>query len=292
MSLRKGGVFHHPANLMKITVVIPNYNGMDGLKILLPQLVREDIFCVYVVDDNSTDQSVEYVKTFPKIIVIEGNKNIGPAGNRNRVLKEENLGEFLWFVDADMELITTKIGNVVEKLFGDPRVAVVGGLIVNKEKNSPYYWNYGYEMHPLRDRLAEFYGNFAKKFEKRKKVHDLIRRIAIHYFYGLEIDAGNHQERVVEWVAEGNFLVRTNVFKKIGGFDERMRYHESHDFGKRIRQLGFIIKFSPEIVTRHLEIECREGLKTQDWLKGRKYFFGKHWGNPQKALKNFFRLGM
>ncbi len=274
---------------MNITVIVPNYNGLDGLKLLLPILSKEDYYGVYVVDDHSTDQSVNYANTFPNVNVIEGDNNLGPAGNRNRILGEGSLGELLWFVDVDMDLVTKDIGNVAEKLFKDPNIAVVGGLILNKDGNSSYYWNYGYEMHPLRDRLARFYGNLGNKFRENKKVHDFIRRKAINYLYGLEIDAGNHQERLVEWVAEGNFLVRTAIFKKIGGFDERMRYHEAHDLGKRIRQMGLSIKFSPEIVTRHLEIDCREGLKTNDWEKGRKYFFRKHWGTPQKAFINFFR---
>ncbi|HUS87812.1 MAG TPA: hypothetical protein VMW91_00330, partial [Desulfosporosinus sp.] len=66
--------------------------------------------------------------------------------------------------------------------------------------------------------------------------------------------------------------------------------HEAHDLGKRIRRLGFKIKYSPEIVTRHLEIECREGRKTQEMRQSRKYFYKKHWGNPQNVFKNFFRL--
>ena len=274
---------------MKITVVIPNYNGLEGLKILLPKVTEQVFSGIYLADDCSTDQSVSYARSFPKINVIGGDKNLGPAGNRNRILKEDNLGDLIWFIDADMDLITDDINNVAEKLFKDPEIAVVGGQIVTLRGNS-LYWNYGYEMHPLRDRFAQLYGNWANKFKENKRLHGFIRNRAIHYFYGLEIEAGNHQERVVEWVAEGNFMVRTNVFKKVAGFDENMRYHEGHDFGKRIRQLGFTMKYSPEIVTRHLEIDCREGRKPQEWINARKYFYEKHWGTPKNIITNFFRL--
>jgi GT2 family glycosyltransferase len=272
-----------------ISVAIPNYNGLEGLKILLPGLDQLELSAIYLLDDGSTDQSVAYAKKFPRLEVIEGGKNLGPAGNRNRILQEKNLGKLLWFIDADMELISPDAPNAAEKLFEDPTIALVGGQILSMDGKS-MYWNYGYDPHPMRDRVANIYGHLAKKYENNKKVHDFIRRKACKYFFGVEIDSGNHQERVVEWVAEGNFLVRTDVFRQIGGFDENMRYHEGQDLCFRIRQMGRTIKFSPKIVTKHLEIECREGRRTEDWRNGRKYFFNKHWGSPKKAFKNFFRL--
>lgn len=275
---------------MDISVAIPNYNGLEGLKILLPGLDKMDVSSIYLLDDGSTDQSVAYAKEFPRLKVIEGGRNLGPAGNRNRILQENNLGELLWFIDADMEIITRNVSEEAEKLFQDPDVGLVGGRILSLDGKS-MYWNYGYDPHPVRDRIAHYYGRLGKIFENNRKVHDRIRTKACKYFFGVEIDAGNHQERVVEWVAEGNFLVRTDIFIKIGGFDENMRYHEGQDLCKRIRQMGMKVKFSPEILSKHLEIDCRDGHRTEDWSSGRRYFFRKHWGTPDRFLKNFFRLG-
>lgn len=275
---------------MGISVAIPNYNGLDGLKILLPALVKGRYRSIYLLDDASTDRSVSYAKTFEGIVVIEGRRNLGPGGNRNRILQEDNLEDLLWFIDADMELLTSDAEVAAKELFEDPSVAVVGGKIMNR-KGKQMYWNYGYEMHPLRDRMSNIIGGLANRYKNQPNLHNRIRRIAKSYFFGLEIEAGNHPEHPVEWVAEGNFLVRTEIFRRIGGFDENMRYHEAHDFCKRIRESGMVVKFSPEIVTRHLDIDCRDGSKNEDWQKGRDYFFRKHWGTPRKAMKNFFRIG-
>jgi GT2 family glycosyltransferase len=201
-----------------------------------------------------------------------------------------DLGELIWFIDADMEMITANVNDIAERLFGNASVALVGGFIWNRN-GKPYYWNYGYEKHPVRDRMARFYGELGNRYKNNRKIMDHLRKRAIHYFYGLEIGAGNHQERVVEWVAEGSFMVRTDVFRRVGGFDENMRYHEAHDLCKRIRELGYTVKFSPEIVTRHLEIDCRQGAKSMDWRNGERYFYNKHWGNPWDAFRNFFRIG-
>ena len=48
--------------------------------------------------------------------------------------------------------------------------------------------------------------------------------------------------------------------------------------------MGQTIKFSPEILSKHLEIECRDGHRTEDWRSGRKYFFKKHWGTPDRSF--------
>ena len=275
---------------MRITAAIPNFIGREGLEILLPQLGRMKFSSIYVLDDGSTDQSVGFAKRFPNVNVIEADRNLGPAGNRNRILKGKDLGELLWFIDADMEMITANVNDIAERLFGNASVALVGGFIWNRN-GKPYYWNYGYEKHPVRDRIARFYGELGKRYRNNRKIMDHLRKRAIHYFYGLEIGAGNHQERVVEWVAEGSFMVRTDVFRRVGGFDENMRYHEAHDLCKRIRESGYTIKFSPEIVTRHLEIDCRQGAKSRDWRIGERYFYKKYWGNPRDAFRNFFRIG-
>ena len=275
---------------MRITAVVPNYNGQEGLEVLLPVLGRMNFSGVYLLDDRSTDSSVAYARSISNITVIAGERNLGPAGNRNRILKGNHLGELLWFIDADMEMVTTEFDDIAEKLFEKASVALVGGFILNRN-GRPYYWNYGYEKHPVRDRVAQFYGKLGNKHKNNKEVMDVIRKRAIHYFYGLEIDAGNYPERVVEWVAEGSFMVRTDVFQRVGGFDENMRYHEAHDLCKRIRALGYTVKFSPEFVTRHLEIDCRQGAKSRDWRNGERYFYRKHWGSPKDAFKNMFRIG-
>ena len=100
---------------MDITLAIPNFNGLEGLKKLLPQVTKEEFKNIYVLDDCSTDKSEEYVKKFPKITFVKGKKNLGPAGNRNRILNCQ-LGDIIFFIDADMELKVRDIMIVTRHL--------------------------------------------------------------------------------------------------------------------------------------------------------------------------------
>lgn len=65
---------------MKVTVIIPNYNGLHFLKRCLPSLERQSFsdFETILVDNASTDSSISYVtKTFPNIRILSQHTNLG-----------------------------------------------------------------------------------------------------------------------------------------------------------------------------------------------------------------------
>ncbi|MDO8639069.1 MAG: glycosyltransferase [Candidatus Daviesbacteria bacterium] len=93
---------------MKITLAIPNYNGLENLKILIPEVLKEGFEQIYVLDDKSTDDSINYLtKHFPQIKVIKGEINLGPAGNR---ILEQSYGEIIMFLD-EVKLLPDKINQ-------------------------------------------------------------------------------------------------------------------------------------------------------------------------------------
>jgi GT2 family glycosyltransferase len=76
--------------MYSISIVIPNFNGVNLLKENIPYVYRALStsgiidFEVIVADDASTDDSVAFLrKNFPEIIVIQNPKNKGFAGNTN-----------------------------------------------------------------------------------------------------------------------------------------------------------------------------------------------------------------
>lgn len=85
-----------------VSVVIPNFNRA--------LLVRETIDCILgqtvapleiiVVDDGSTDHSLEVLLSFGDQIVVISQANQGPGPARNAGLKAAK-GEFIWFMDSD-----------------------------------------------------------------------------------------------------------------------------------------------------------------------------------------------
>jgi glycosyltransferase involved in cell wall biosynthesis len=87
---------------MKVSVVIPCYNRAlvvaETIQCVLRQTLppRE----VIVVDDGSTDNTVEVLETFGSRVRILRQKNNGPSAARNAGLALAT-GEFVWFMDSD-----------------------------------------------------------------------------------------------------------------------------------------------------------------------------------------------
>ena len=67
---------------MKVSIVVLNFNGINLLKKFIPQLIKNSNgYDIYVVDNNSSDNSISFLKTeFPEVKII-----------RNKVLKEEKI---------------------------------------------------------------------------------------------------------------------------------------------------------------------------------------------------------
>ena len=117
---------------VKISVVIPVYNVEDYLIKCLDSLHRQkyqDIEFV-VIDDGSTDSSLEICETFARIddrFVVIHKENAGPSSARNLAI-DASCGEYITFVDSDdyvREDAYTEIAKKLEK-YDDPDILVFG----------------------------------------------------------------------------------------------------------------------------------------------------------------------
>ncbi len=74
---------------MTLAIVILNWNGKKLLEQFLPSVVRYSPEAqLYIVDNASTDDSLDFVRThFPEIHIVENPTNSGYAGGYNRALQ-------------------------------------------------------------------------------------------------------------------------------------------------------------------------------------------------------------
>jgi len=93
-----------------VSVIIPNFNREhligETLRCLLNQTRPADE--IIVVDDGSTDRSVEVLKTFGDRITLITQPNSGPAAARNRGLAAAS-GDLIQFFDSDDLLSLNKL---------------------------------------------------------------------------------------------------------------------------------------------------------------------------------------
>jgi GT2 family glycosyltransferase len=269
---------------MKITVAIPHYNSLDTLWKLLAQL-REDSFDqIIVLDDDSNIKPTKLEAEFPAVAFQYGSQNVGSGANRNRVLDMVNEG-VVWFVDADMEVVSIDNADRLRGIFEHEPNLMVGGLIHTKA-GPEMEWNYGHEMHPVYDARFE-------ELAKSLKAGDTTAwaRLQERGWDYAWLQAGMQQatKRAVDWVAEGSFALPIDLFRKVGGYDTAFRFHEGQDLARRIRMTGAKIQFTPDLIMRHLEVDVRGKKRTEEFRESQYLFFQKHWGMSRDVYEELYR---
>lgn len=91
-----------------LSIIIPNYNSGNLLRECITSIVSNinKYIEVLVIDDGSTDDSIDKIEEFSDVIKIIKQPNSGVSTARNRGLKEA-IGKYIMFVDADDTLNTT-----------------------------------------------------------------------------------------------------------------------------------------------------------------------------------------
>lgn len=112
----------------RISVIMPVYNGSEFIRQSLPPLVsmmaRGEILEVLVVDDGSTDDTVEVARSLGASILDSGGR-LGPGGARNQAAVDA-VGDVLWFVDADVVVHDDAAQALRRGFSADTVVAVFG----------------------------------------------------------------------------------------------------------------------------------------------------------------------
>lgn len=114
-------------NKPKISVVIPLYNKEKIVEESLRSVLSQDFdsFEVVVVNDGSTDRSMEIVRSIndPRILLVE-QKNGGPSKARNTGVKKAQ-ADWIAFLDADDELLPGALQLFYKKHQEHPEADVI-----------------------------------------------------------------------------------------------------------------------------------------------------------------------
>lgn len=90
--------------MKKVSVIIPVYNSSKHIRECLDSVIKQTYknLEIILVDDNSTDDSVEIIKSYndKRIKLIESKENVGAAESRNKGVKEAT-GNYICFIDSD-----------------------------------------------------------------------------------------------------------------------------------------------------------------------------------------------
>ena len=127
-----------------VSVIVPCYNEEATIVELLNSVLKQEmIYEIIVIDDGSTDKSVELIKGIgsPKIKVELNSTNLGKGKTVNRGL---NLaaGQFVIIQDADLEYDPNEYENLINPLIFNRADVVYGSrFLTSTSRRVLYYWH-------------------------------------------------------------------------------------------------------------------------------------------------------
>lgn len=221
---------------MDVSVIIPCWNEERHLsrclEALLTQTLTSDSYELILVDNMSTDRSVEIARQYASVKVLQETKQSSYAARNTGTRLAQ--GRILAFTDADCVVCPEWIERIRAGLADDRTALLLGGR------------RFGRETFVLRN-LADY------EFEKARFVFSQ-DDASLYYAY------------------TNNMAVRRDVFDRSGPFVEIARGGDVVFVSKVIAANGCgAVKFVPEMLIRHLEIDRWYSWHRKMWIYGRSY---------------------
>ena len=132
--------------MTRLTIAIPNFNGGKKLKkaIISCKLIKipQDEFDILVVDNKSTDNSLEIVdelkKEFPNLRLIKNQDNVGRIQNWNACIKNSNSKYITFLFINDLISKHNNIDQILEILDSDDSISLSLSPVIKKENTTEY----------------------------------------------------------------------------------------------------------------------------------------------------------
>ena len=203
---------------MKTAIVIINYNGLNLIKKFMPSIINNSSnYNIYVIDNNSNDDSVNYIKNnFSNINIINNSSNLGYAGGYNEGIKKID-EDLLVFLNNDATFLDeNSLSNLVKVFKENSEIKVAQPKIIdftNQEK---------FEYSGAAGGFIDFFG------------YPFCRG---RIFSNVELKNNYNTTREVFWASGTCFAVRKSTFVEHNGFDESFFAHmEEIDLCWRIKR--------------------------------------------------------
>ena len=212
-----------------VTVAVPCYNGdkflSENLSSIISQTRKPDE--IFLIDDGSTDRSVEIAKSFPDVKIVQHQSNKGLAAARNTAIINAS-GDILIYLDADTKADVKLIENILKE-YSEDEIAGVGGREMKMNNysqiNTRNIYNHWRNLH-----ASQSFGES--------------RIIGVNMLWGL---CSSYRKKILQMV---------------GGFDPVYKTNgEDVDIGIKITRLGLKLVYTPNAIVYHGRSDDFDSLK-------------------------------
>lgn len=220
----------------RLSIIVHNINRAQELDRCLASLVKilHRPLEIVIIDAGSTDDSVSVIERYAERMTSSGIDCIfqtcelmGVAASRNHAFHYAT-GDFVMFLDNDAEIHDPEnIENAIDRLRNDPGHAIISFKLYS---------------------------------------HDTDRHDNTSWVYRRPVDKWFDREFKTFTFTGGAFMIRSQVFRELGGFWSRLDYsREEEELAYAIIDKGFSLLYSPSLAVRHYP-----GSRTVEQLKKRR----------------------
>jgi len=218
---------------MSVAIVILNFNGKHFLEKFLPLVIATSPpGTIYVADNGSTDDSLNYLKNqFPEIPILIGEGNLGYAGGYNRALKSLDTDYYV-LMNSDIEPNKNWLNPLVDYMERNPQVAAVQPFILDYQNPEQFEYAGG---------AGGYWDNLGFPFCRGR------------IFDSIEKNDEQYATSIVNWATGACLLVRSETYWKVGGLDDYFFAHmEEIDLCWRFQRAGYQVAAVAESTVKHV----------------------------------------
>ncbi len=204
---------------LKVSVVIPAHNAGQTIRRAIDSVLGQTLPAheIIVVDDGSTDNTADLIRSYRKRVTLIRQKNAGVSVARNSGI-EASTGEWIAFLDADDEWLPDKMQRQIEHLGRMPELKWAFCAYYTKSPPS----NTLELKHNMRD--------LPKAVREQQVVENYFQAIIT---YGLSA-----------WTS--SLIIHRSVFETVGMFDPGMKRAQDSDLWFRIAYRYPVAGYLPE----------------------------------------------
>ena len=246
-----------------ISLSIVTYNNEaiieKTIEILISHLENKLSYVLFVIDNNSKDDTVKKVQSCNgNIVLIRNNKNLGFGAGHNIILDKID-SKYHIVINPDITIVNDVISEMYEYMENNKEIGLLTPLVKHPDGDIQYLCKRNPTVTDLFIRLV-----LPNNFKKRQD-----------YFTMKE--TGYDKPFEVEYATGCFMFFRTEIFKQLKGFDEHIfLYLEDADITRRVNQISKTI-FYPYNYVIH------------DWQRGAHKNLKLMWINVKSAVWYFWK---
>ena len=225
---------------MKTSIIILSYNNLNLTQNCIESIrkyTNKNNYELIVIDNNSDEETVEYLRNQDDLICIFNQENKGFAGGCNQGMKIAS-GDNVLLLNNDTLVTPNWLDNLLTALYSDDDIGAVGPI-------TNYCSNYQQVSLPVNPQMDndEFFKNFNKS--DKNKWEERLRLIGFC------------------------LLIKKEVVQKIGYLDElfALGNYEDDDYCLRIRKIGYRLLLCKDTFIFHVGSASFSQLKLEKFNK-------------------------